>query len=1249
MNKIDMSLGWFTLGSSGDVKITSLNVGGGTLITNRVTRRVGVNVEFNDDMISAFQIGKPVGSFPEDARTDDSISLLVFSEKGYRPTSFNQIGGGSFGFSDSLSSTIWVNTNDIVPPGQGTGISFGGKTPNGHVPFARMTGIRADDVLDRGGFSIEVLDTLPNNPQQFGDLSGKPVLFERMRITGDGKVGFGGVSDPQFGIEIREDLGCDGIFNGGYERYSPTFYNVSGSTVTDLNSVNVFGNLTLQTETWYYSFENKQTLPSRGNCSTFDDDSYVYSAFDIRANTGDSVGMFFEGDILVTPPVGVSMSNNKLGMVTKNSPFGELIWALKFYSNDTTSDVSISSVSISRNRNSVSSAKRYDVYVFGVVTGDKLKIYSSELNNWNEIADIQFSSSGGNCFLARFESVFTDLRETGVTIKEIVEINGPRSFPIGIDVLFPETFSTETISNETRCAFALASLRDDVVFNKGVTIKYSNSFLVGSTVTTVIFSSVSPMVTHDIPTGNYHVSVFRIGGDGGNYLNGNDIASYYINTNITNALSFFINKPPPALSNPQLPLIREGTLRMSYDIARKSVYLTIPVNTGDIKYSTPGDEDGKLLNRFWVPGSIVIKASDSLEFEDIDNHIRLLRGDDDTTHCISKSIDVDRGRIVDGDVQECVYIAGSFMDKFYVGVGNLSQTTSNETLDITELELDAEVTLITLTTVSTYFPGARLVVASQTDLSNYLVITVTSYSSNILKGNITFINGEGSHSSWFIDRVNPIQTPSLEESSAFLLKFSHTGNVVWTVVVDGDNEDEGISVVVQNDILLDNSGDYNIYLSGTMKGNGLTNYFSKVFDATSQPLVVSNISSVVITQSEVGPIGGHEESFILKFNFDGKFLFNYKVTGTQDVAIKYIDYGLGGNVVMCGLMNTSLMRVHEPDGAITRYVPMEKYQRGFVVKFRTAGVLILPTPTGENKDRTFRKSIINTTGQPLYVSVYNLSETVAQSVPSISVIPSRKIMDFIYDSETWVPEASDKLTTDLLFLDRDNGRFGFGTTFPRATVDIRGDMIVDGFAKIGRDVDINGRVDVRGNITCGDIGENSSINVLTADIRCPYKISFEDGESEQMEDLIPAGMVVMWAGAVTDIPFGWALCDGLNGTPDLRGRFVIGYNDIENSVPNGPDSIFNPGGLPYSPPILNIGDVSGESVHLLTEQEMPSHAHRIPWRNQEDDGTVAANNNSEGTSFTSNDNGDDFTDYVGGDAPHNNMPPYYVLAFIIKL
>lgn len=42
--------------------------------------------------------------------------------------------------------------------------------------------------------------------------------------------------------------------------------------------------------------------------------------------------------------------------------------------------------------------------------------------------------------------------------------------------------------------------------------------------------------------------------------------------------------------------------------------------------------------------------------------------------------------------------------------------------------------------------------------------------------------------------------------------------------------------------------------------------------------------------------------------------------------------------------------------------------------------------------------------------------------------------------------------------------------------------------------------------------------------------------------MVPRGGIILWSGAITNVPSGWALCDGENGTPDLRDRFVIGHS-----------------------------------------------------------------------------------------------------------
>ena len=156
---------------------------------------------------------------------------------------------------------------------------------------------------------------------------------------------------------------------------------------------------------------------------------------------------------------------------------------------------------------------------------------------------------------------------------------------------------------------------------------------------------------------------------------------------------------------------------------------------------------------------------------------------------------------------------------------------------------------------------------------------------------------------------------------------------------------------------------------------------------------------------------------------------------------------------------------------------------------------------------------------------------------------------------------------------------------------------------------------------------------------------------------IPRGIISMWAGGVGDIPNGWALCDGNNGTPDLRDRFIVcagsGY---------GPGSVG--GSSSYTPTITVNGSGTGVQVgyHTLTAAEMPSHSHRL--------GNIHVQgepDNRDVPGYTFMTNGELWTDATGGNQGHNHpivdyghshtayasaidsRPPYYALAFIMKL
>jgi len=48
------------------------------------------------------------------------------------------------------------------------------------------------------------------------------------------------------------------------------------------------------------------------------------------------------------------------------------------------------------------------------------------------------------------------------------------------------------------------------------------------------------------------------------------------------------------------------------------------------------------------------------------------------------------------------------------------------------------------------------------------------------------------------------------------------------------------------------------------------------------------------------------------------------------------------------------------------------------------------------------------------------------------------------------------------------------------------------------------------------------------------------GQTVYATNSMPAGGIIMWSGATADVPAGWNLCDGTNGTPDLRNKFLVG-------------------------------------------------------------------------------------------------------------
>lgn len=159
---------------------------------------------------------------------------------------------------------------------------------------------------------------------------------------------------------------------------------------------------------------------------------------------------------------------------------------------------------------------------------------------------------------------------------------------------------------------------------------------------------------------------------------------------------------------------------------------------------------------------------------------------------------------------------------------------------------------------------------------------------------------------------------------------------------------------------------------------------------------------------------------------------------------------------------------------------------------------------------------------------------------------------------------------------------------------------------------------------------------------------------------IPVGGIIMWSGAVSDIPNGWALCNGQssNGriTPNLQNKFIVGIGN------------------------RNPGDTGGAETVTLSIDQLPSHNHTgsgttgnagthnhsfADYYFAEKGGL--GNNNLRGSGSSDNDNGlwavenqtRDAGDHThtfsftttstGGGKSVPTLPPFYALAYIMRV
>ena len=154
-----------------------------------------------------------------------------------------------------------------------------------------------------------------------------------------------------------------------------------------------------------------------------------------------------------------------------------------------------------------------------------------------------------------------------------------------------------------------------------------------------------------------------------------------------------------------------------------------------------------------------------------------------------------------------------------------------------------------------------------------------------------------------------------------------------------------------------------------------------------------------------------------------------------------------------------------------------------------------------------------------------------------------------------------------------------------------------------------------------ELGENKAENKALKELKDEVEIL------KKQKQAVPVGLVAIWGKPANQIPEGW------REYVPLRGVMPIGHDPEYTRTNDDPEDYH-----------LNIpNQKGGRRSHKLTEAEMPSHSHKLHYRETQDD----AGNGSDGSELSTGTSHSTNVTKTGGDQPHNNMPPYRVVQYII--
>lgn len=187
----------------------------------------------------------------------------------------------------------------------------------------------------------------------------------------------------------------------------------------------------------------------------------------------------------------------------------------------------------------------------------------------------------------------------------------------------------------------------------------------------------------------------------------------------------------------------------------------------------------------------------------------------------------------------------------------------------------------------------------------------------------------------------------------------------------------------------------------------------------------------------------------------------------------------------------------------------------------------------------------------------------------------------------------------------------------------------------------------------------------------------ESATPSEIDASVPIGGIIMYSGDVLSLPAEWALCDGTNGTPDLRGMFIVGAGGAYTQGDTGGSETVTLT-TAQMPVHTHTGPSHSHSVGSLTTNSTGSHSHALPYRTNDavdhnhkgstssvaqggtgagenwsttltDINTLAEGSHSHTISGSTAAAGTGVTGSTGSGEAHENRPPYYALAYIMRV